>query len=215
MQQPPSLLHHLQVPRLVKTISAAQNAATTSPIMQLCAHIWRCRARHVPSGRKTFLTSETLHRMTQTVCGLPIHVILQLADVITEEESRSIIAPDEMNEGVVPAPAPAPAPTTHDIPSDFSTAALRRVQEPYPSVGVSNLGGMNLLQQLQAGIGSTPEATQARATGLPFYPFSGRGDWQLAKWLNDSPLSQADIDKFLKLDQVCPRLHCALLLANR
>lgn len=136
------------------------------------------------------------------MCKLPIDVTLQFTNLIIEEESRSIIAPDEMNEGVVPAPEPAPAPTRHEIPSDFSTAALRRVQEPYPSVGFSNLGGMNLLQQIQAGIGSTPEAAQARATGLPFYPFSGRRDWQLAKWLNDSPLSQADIDKFLKLDQV-------------
>lgn len=133
---------------------------------------------------------------------------------ITEEESRSIIGLDEMNEEGVPALAPPPAPTTHDIPSDFSTASLRRVQEPYPSIGLSNIGGMNLLQQVQAGLGSTPEAAQARASGLAFHPFSGKRDWQLAKWLNDSPLSQADIDQFLKLDQVCPRIYSILLLAN-
>ena len=36
----------------------------------------------------------------------------------------------------------------------------------------------------------------------PFYPFAGKSEWELARFLSQSSLSQGDIDDFLKLSWV-------------
>lgn len=61
---------------------------------------------------------------------------------------------------------------------------------------------MNLLQQIEAGTGPDNPAVQARAMGLLHYPFSSLRDWELGHFLATSSLSQAEIDKFLKLQRV-------------
>ena len=46
------------------------------------------------------------------------------------------------------------------------------------------------------------EHSESRKIAGPWYPFAGRVDWELAKWLNSSHLSMDKIDEFLRLDHV-------------
>ena len=81
-------------------------------------------------------------------------------------------------------------------------AGLTKVMDPNPSEKFANLGGMNLLQKIEAGSGPEDVAVKARAMGLIHFPFSSNRDWDLASFLATSSLSQAEIDSFLKLQRV-------------
>lgn len=131
------------------------------------------------------------------------------ADSKTDEEPPSLIpvsqgAHDDSND---PLPAP-PAPLDINPPPVTSFAGLRKTYHPNMSVGLP--GGHNLLQQIQAGNGPDDEFARARLQNI-FYPFSSRRDWQLAKWLVDSSLTQSETDAFLKLDRVCIILQHILI----
>lgn len=41
--------------------------------------------------------------------------------------------------------------------------------------------------------------------GLPWAPFPSRKEWEMAKWLIESGVSQSNMDKLLKLQWVSPK----------
>lgn len=101
-----------------------------------------------------------------------------------------------------PSRVAPPAPTSLEHPSNILAAGLTKVLDPNPSESFEGLGGMNLLQQIEAGTGPEDPAVRARGMGLSHYPFSSLRDWDLGHFLATSSLSQAEIDKFLKLNRV-------------
>lgn len=139
------------------------------------------------------------------VCYSTFHNDDGFTDSITcteeEEDLPSLLTTAEMQDDEHTHHT-APLPPTSTSVADISTAALTKVMDPNSSESFANLGGMNLLQQIEAGTGPEDEAVKARAMGLTHYPFSSHRDWDLARFLADSSLSQAEIDVFLKLDRV-------------
>lgn len=71
---------------------------------------------------------------------------------------------------------------------------LSKQEHPKPLDRVP--GGANLLQQIR----NDRHAVHRREN--LYYPFRSRGDWQLGQWLTNSKLTQAQIDSFLKLEEV-------------
>ena len=45
----------------------------------------------------------------------------------------------------------------------------------------------------------------------PWYPFTDRAEWELAKWLNNAHLSMNKVDEFLRLDYVSTTLIVTLV----
>lgn len=119
-----------------------------------------------------------------------------------DDDLPSLVALIDMGHLEQPARAAPPAPTSLGDPSNILPAGLTKVLDPNPSESFDGLGGMNLLQQIEAGTGPEDPAVQARAMGLSHYPFSSLRDWDLGHFLTTSSLSQAEIDKFLKLRRV-------------
>lgn len=50
--------------------------------------------------------------------------------------------------------------------------------------------------------------TQAKNNEAPWHPFESKDDWELARWMMSSGISQSEMDNLLKLDSVC----CCLLV---
>lgn len=92
-----------------------------------------------------------------------------------------------------PTGAP-PLPTITDPPPQITDAGL--VKEDHPNQPYGFDGGQNLLQTMEN------DAYNDERLENPFYPFKSQGEWQLARWLSESRLTQAQIDKFLKLHEV-------------
>ena len=70
--------------------------------------------------------------------------------------------------------------------------------ERYPGAAKTIGIGPNMyMQQLAA-----DEHSESHKIAGPWYPFAGRVDWELAKWLNSSHLSMDKIDEFLRLEHV-------------
>ena len=85
-------------------------------------------------------------------------------------------------------------------PPHVSLSGLRKEFHHFISTGV--LGGKNLLQQIvEPEDDEDKPHAQARRVNV-YHPFHSKEDWDLAKWLTDTGLPQASIDKFLKLERV-------------
>lgn len=95
--------------------------------------------------------------------------------------------------GTVNANTP-PAPTITDPYPQVTDAGLQKTDHPNQPYGFD--GGQNLLQAMENDIYS-----DFRRENL-YYPFRSMGEWQLARWISESRLTQAQIDKFLKLEEV-------------
>lgn len=128
------------------------------------------------------------------------YFVVSCTDSAVDDALPSLIPVYEGADGdeLDPLPPP-PAPLDITPPPLTSIAGLTKIYHPNASVGIS--GGLNLLEQVHAGKGPNDEHAKARLSN-PYYPFSSRRDWELAKWLTDSSLTQAEIDTFLKLDRV-------------
>lgn len=128
------------------------------------------------------------------------HFLVSCTDSAVGDALPSLIPVYEGADGdeLDPLPPP-PAPLDITPPPLTSMAGLKKIYHPNASVGIS--GGLNLLEQVHAGKGPNDEHAKARLSN-PYYPFSSGRDWQLAKWLTDSALTQAEVDAFLKLDRV-------------
>lgn len=81
------------------------------------------------------------------------------------------------------------------VPPEVTLLGLRR--EDHPNKPRSFKGGKNLLEVIQC-----DTYAECRRDNI-HYPFRSREEWQLAEWLTNSPLTQAQIDSFLKLEEVC------------
>ena len=66
----------------------------------------------------------------------------------------------------------------------------------YPSAGAPYGRGANNLEKL------TNDVHAPQCVDNIYYPFSSRMDWQLARWLKRSSLTQAEIAEFFKLEFV-------------
>lgn len=55
------------------------------------------------------------------------------------------------------------------------------------------------------------EHSEARQVIGVWYPFAGRAEWELAKWLNSAHLSMNKVDEFLRLDYVSTTLIVILV----
>lgn len=88
----------------------------------------------------------------------------------------------------------APTIPNGDIPSASNIHGLSKLE--HPRILIRRPGGENLLQRIRG-----DQYAQQRKDNI-HYPFRSRGDWQLAQWLTNSPLTQAQIDSFLKLEEV-------------
>lgn len=89
-------------------------------------------------------------------------------------------------------------PTSRRAPPPTCTK-LSRVVHPNVSLIRADLAGYNSLEQIRNLDRLAPERN---ASGNVFYPFRSRCDWQMGKWLTDTSLSHAQVNSFLKLDQV-------------
>lgn len=123
-------------------------------------------------------------------------------NVCPDDDLPSLVAPIDMENHEQEVHVALPAPTSREDPSHVLAKGLTKVMDPNPSESFEGLGGMNLLQQIEAGTGPEDPAVRARAMGLSHYPFSSLRDWDLGHFLATSSLSQAEIDKFLKLSRV-------------
>lgn len=107
--------------------------------------------------------------------------------------------------GTAPAGTP-PVPTIAEPYPQITHAGLKKVDHPNKPYGFH--GGQNLLQAMENDIYSN-----LRHENL-YYPFRSEEEWQLARWISESRLTQAQIDKFLKLDQVRKYLQVYFLDAH-
>lgn len=177
--------------------------------VDICAHLARSDSECSNwSGRvvDAFLAGEQdedegLYQCFMVYCQLTnylAHPDDDLPSLVTPAEMRD----DEQATGAAPLP-----PTSTAVPSDVEMAGITKVMDPNPSESFANLGGKNLLQQIEAGTGPEDPAIKARQMGLLHYPFSSPRDWSLGRFLTTSSLSQAEIDEFLKLERVCIFTH--------
>lgn len=96
-----------------------------------------------------------------------------------------------------PGPADASTPpevTIADPYPQITDAGLRKINHPNQPHGFN--GGQNLLQAMDNDMYSNLR----RENG--YYPFRSMEEWQLARWISESRLTQVQIDKFLKLEEV-------------
>ena len=84
--------------------------------------------------------------------------------------------------------------------SRFSDApACSMFVENYPGAAEIINTGPNMYAQL---LEADSEHSEGRGIVGPWYPFAGRAEWELAKWLNSAHLSMNKMDEFLRLDYV-------------
>ena len=83
--------------------------------------------------------------------------------------------------------------TTSEDPSISNASSTSIFVEKYPGAAETIGIGPNMYtQRLEA-----DEHSESRRIAGPWYPFAGRVDWELAKWLNSSHLSMDKINEFL------------------
>ena len=88
--------------------------------------------------------------------------------------------------------------TASEDPRILDVSSTSIFVEKYPGAAETMGIGPNMYtQRLEA-----DEHNESRSIAGPWYPFAGRVDWDLAKWLNSSHLSMDKIDEFLRLDHV-------------
>lgn len=88
--------------------------------------------------------------------------------------------------------------TTSEDPRILNASSTSLFVEQYPGAAETVGIGPNMYtQRLEA-----DQHRESRRIAGPWYPFAGRVDWDLAKWLNSSHLSMDKIDEFLRLDHV-------------
>ena len=84
--------------------------------------------------------------------------------------------------------------------SRFTNApACSMFVENYPGAAEIIKTGPNMYAQL---LEADSEHSEGREIVGPWYPFAGRAEWELAKWLNSAHLSMNKVDEFLRLDYV-------------
>lgn len=115
--------------------------------------------------------------------------------LVNETESRlPPLHPDDAH-GTAQGPiTPVPTTTNGDIPPHSNLDGLSKQEHPKLLDRIP--GGENLLQQIR-----NDQYAAHRQENI-HYPFRSRGDWQLGQWLTNSSLTQAQIDSFLKLEEV-------------
>lgn len=91
------------------------------------------------------------------------------------------------------ASAPPTSSSDH-LPPSIPDDGLLTEKHPNQPFGFS--GGLNLLQKME-----TDQYSNERITNI-YYPFRSKEEWHLAKFLAESRLPQAQINQFLKLDEV-------------
>lgn len=90
-----------------------------------------------------------------------------------------------------PASIPAPTPPT---PSHINTTAT----EYHPHSSFTYGQTANMFERIAS------DGFAHRRVDNPYYPFRGREEWGLARFLASSSLSQSEIDDFLKQEWVTP-----------
>jgi hypothetical protein len=91
----------------------------------------------------------------------------------------------------VPSPPPPPVSTT---PPHINTTAA----EYHPHSSFIYGQKANTFERI------TGDSFAHRRVNNPYYPFKGREEWKLARFLSRSSLSQSEIDEYLKLEWVTP-----------
>lgn len=89
-----------------------------------------------------------------------------------------------------------------DIPPVCDLNGLSKYEHPVLPTRIP--GGENLLQRIRH-----DQYADCRTDNI-HYPFRSRGEWQLAQWLTNSSLTQAQIDSFLKLEEVKQLYYCVI-----
>ena len=93
--------------------------------------------------------------------------------------------------------------------SMFSNASACSVfVENYRGAAAIINTGPNMYAQL---LKTDSEHSEDREVVGPWYPFTGRAEWELAKWLNSAHLSMNKVDEFLRLDYVSTTLIVTLV----
>ena len=90
-------------------------------------------------------------------------------------------------------PPPAPTPS-HAHTSTLKDAGGTSVEFPFAGHVFSHSGGF--MENFHA------DKFSEERTQNPFYPFSSKGEWQLAAFLSRTGISMSFIDEFLSLDLV-------------
>ena len=99
---------------------------------------------------------------------------------------------------------------------DFLAGGALTLDTAYEDPGISNVSAASIFIEKYHGAAETmgigpnmytqrleaDEHSESRRIAGPWYPFAGKMDWELAKWLNSSHLSVDKIDEFLRLDLV-------------
>ena len=80
--------------------------------------------------------------------------------------------------------------------SDASTCSMF-VENYLSAAEIINTGPNMYAQLLEA-----DDHSEGREVVGPWYPFTDRAEWELAKWLNNAHLSMNKVDEFLRLDHV-------------
>ena len=88
--------------------------------------------------------------------------------------------------------------TTSEDPRILNASSTSIFVEQYPGAAETMGIGPNMYTQRLEADGHS----ESRRIAGPWYPFAGRVDWDLAKWLNSSHLSMDKINEFLRLDHV-------------
>lgn len=110
------------------------------------------------------------------------------------DEDANISHDDLVNVDQLNAPAPTSPHLPQEIPPVASQIGLRRIDHPH--CPISRPGGHNLLETMDL-----DQHADNRKTNL-FYPFADKMDWEVARFIHDTSLTQQQIDRFLKLDYV-------------
>lgn len=120
------------------------------------------------------LTEEDTQRRTQNALNA------QNRPPLTSPRSRS------------PLPPPPPPPPISETSPHINTPAV----EYHPRSSFIYGQGANTFERIQG------DSLAQRREANPHYPFQGREEWELARFLARSSLSQTEIDDFLKLGWV-------------
>lgn len=108
------------------------------------------------------------------------------------DEDADVLPDDFIDQPDSPAPIPLPLP--QEIPPVASQLGLLKIE--HPNSPIFRPGGLNLLEAMEL-----DEHAEKRLTN-PFYPFASKMDWEVARFIYDTSLTQQQIDKFLQLDYV-------------
>ena len=88
--------------------------------------------------------------------------------------------------------------TAYEDPGISNVSATNIYIDKFPGAAeIMGIGPNMYTQRLEA-----DEHIESRRIAGPWYPFAGKMDWELAKWLNSSHLSVDKVDEFLRLDYV-------------